>query len=90
MANTGTKVSALPIAANAASTDRVLVLRDPSGTPSVRTITVENLSSNLIVSNTVPANSSASGARGYIAADDSYIYICVDTDTWKRVAITTW
>lgn len=37
-----------------------------------------------------PANSSSSGAAGTIAWDSSYIYVCVATDTWKRVAIATW
>lgn len=90
MANTGTKVSALPIAANAAVDDRVLILRDPSGTPSVRTITMSNLSANLVISNSVPANSTATGVTGYVAIDTDYIYVCVDTNTWKRAALTTW
>jgi len=37
-----------------------------------------------------PASASASGTRGEIAWDSSYIYVCVDDDTWKRVAISTW
>lgn len=90
MANTGVKVSALPTAANAASTDRVLILRDPSGTPSVRTITVSDLSANLLISNSVPANSTANGVTGYVAIDTSYIYVCVANNTWKRAALTTW
>lgn len=37
-----------------------------------------------------PASASATGAVGTICWDSSYIYICVATDTWKRVAIATW
>jgi hypothetical protein len=37
-----------------------------------------------------PASASATGTTGDIAWDSDYIYICVDTDTWKRVAIATW
>jgi len=37
-----------------------------------------------------PANASALGAPGEIRWDSNYIYICVATDTWKRVAIGTW
>jgi len=37
-----------------------------------------------------PANASALGAAGEIRWDANYIYICVATDTWKRVAISTW
>lgn len=38
----------------------------------------------------VPANASATGLAGEIAWDANYIYVCVATDTWKRVAIATW
>jgi hypothetical protein len=38
----------------------------------------------------VPASATAAGLVGDFAADTSYMYICVDTDTWKRVAIASW
>lgn len=34
-----------------------------------------------------PASKTASGVKGQMACDGSYLYICTDTDTWKRVAI---
>jgi len=37
-----------------------------------------------------PASASATGVKGDIAWDASYIYICTATDTWKRTAIATW
>ncbi len=37
-----------------------------------------------------PASATSSGAAGTIAWDANYIYICVATSTWKRVAISTW
>ena len=37
-----------------------------------------------------PASASATGTTGTITWDASYIYICTATDTWKRVAISTW
>lgn len=43
----------------------------------------------LATSNT-PASATATGETGQIAWDSNYIYICVNTDTWKRVAISTW
>lgn len=30
------------------------------------------------------------GVKGDICWDSSYIYVCVATDTWKRVGIATW
>lgn len=89
MANTGNKVSQLPTASNVASTDRVLVLRDPSGNASVRTVPFLNFSANLIVSNTVPASSADSGNAGEIAYDSTYLYICTANSTWKRITLET-
>lgn len=50
-----------------------------------------------IVGNTVnipntrtPASAAAPGTKGDICWDTSYIYVCVATDTWKRVGIATW
>lgn len=37
-----------------------------------------------------PASSSAAGTKGDMAWDDDYVYVCIDTDTWKRAALSTW
>jgi hypothetical protein len=37
-----------------------------------------------------PASASATGTTGTICWDTSYIYVCTATNTWKRVAISTW
>ena len=37
-----------------------------------------------------PASATATGTTGTITWDSDYIYVCIATDTWKRVAITTW
>jgi len=37
-----------------------------------------------------PASASDTGTTGTIRYDASYIYICTGTNTWKRVAISTW
>jgi|24_taG_2_1085349.scaffolds.fasta_scaffold17992_2 hypothetical protein len=36
-----------------------------------------------------PANASVTGTRGDVKYDANYIYICTDTDTWKRAALST-
>lgn len=43
-----------------------------------------------IPSTRTPASAAAPGTAGDICWDSSYIYVCVATDTWKRVAISTW
>ena len=90
MSNTAVKVSEIPTAANIASTDRILILRDPTGIPSVRTINANIFWANLIISNTVPANSSSNGIPGTIRYDSNYVYICIANNTWKRTTISTW
>jgi len=40
--------------------------------------------------NRTPASATASGNRGDICWDTNYIYVCVNTNTWKRTAISTW
>ena len=43
-----------------------------------------------IRSSQTPASATATGTAGMICWDSDYIYVCVDTNTWKRVAIATW
>jgi hypothetical protein len=39
---------------------------------------------------TTPASASAAGVTGTVLWDSGFIYVCVTTNTWKRVAIATW
>ena len=90
MTDNSKKVSELPTAANVAMTDRILVLRDPLGTPSVRTVNASIFAANLIISNSVPTTSSSNGIVGTIRADNTYIYVCVANNTWKRTTLSSW
>lgn len=38
----------------------------------------------------VPGTATSTGTAGDIAYDSSYLYICTATNTWRRVAITSW
>jgi hypothetical protein len=40
--------------------------------------------------NAVPGSAAAAGVAGDVAYDADYLYICVATDTWKRVSLATW
>ena len=42
------------------------------------------------VTTKTPASAAATGTVGTITYDNDYIYVCIATDTWKRVAISTW
>lgn len=37
-----------------------------------------------------PSSSSDNGTKGDICWDNDYIYVCVDTNTWKRSGLSTW
>ena len=39
---------------------------------------------------TVPATATDSGTAGQYAVGTGWLYICVATNTWQRVAIATW
>lgn len=89
MANGSIKTSELTTASNVASTDRIMVLRDPSGTPSLRTVAFGTVCANIVVSNSAPANSSANGLAGEIKFDNTYFYICTSNNSWKRITLET-
>lgn len=38
----------------------------------------------------VPSAADATGTKGTVVVNDSHIYVCVATDTWKRSALSTW
>jgi hypothetical protein len=39
---------------------------------------------------TVPGNALAAGTAGQLAYASGWLYVCVATNTWQRVAIATW
>jgi len=49
MTDNSVKVSQLPVTTNVASTDRILILKNAEGVPSVRTITVNNFNNTAFV-----------------------------------------
>ena len=75
MADNAKKVSELPTASNVASTDRVLVLRNPAGSASVRTVTLNNFTDSIRTSNTTAAgvikvgNNLSVNATGFLNVD---------------------
>lgn len=49
--------------------------------------TYPNPQVNRVTGIAVPATSTSTGAKGDIAFDATYIYICVATNSWKRIAL---
>jgi len=87
MTDNSLKVSQLPTAANVAPTDRVVILYNATGVPSVRTVNLATLSANLVISNHVPANSTSNGVAGTIAYDYTHIYVCIANNSWARATL---
>lgn len=49
-----------------------------------------NLNTDKIQWSAVPATAGAAGTAGQVAYESGYLYVCVATNTWLRVAIVTW
>lgn len=48
-------------------------------------LAIIQVSPSLTSSALIPATDSSVGTTGQLAIDSNYLYICVDTDTWKRI-----
>jgi len=75
-------------------TDNLIVARSNGnvgiGTSSPTNLLDVNADSIRVRTAQTPATAGAAGNQGEIAWDADYIYVCVATNTWKRVAIATW
>lgn len=67
----------------------LLLGTDSDSANSTKNFTVESLK-DFIITSSAPASASSTGTAGQLAYDADYIYVCVATDTWKRVSIATW
>lgn len=45
---------------------------------------------NVIIQQKTPATAAATGVAGTICRDANFIYVCIATNSWKRVAIAAW
>lgn len=44
---------------------------------------------NMVRADIAPTSNTATGNKGEIIITDDYLYICIATNSWKRVAIST-
>ena len=51
---------------------------------------VQILGNNLRILPDPPGSATATGSSGEISYDSSYFYVCTGTDTWRRVALSSW
>ena len=71
---------------SAAKSDAFSVLFN-GNTTAAGSVTAESL--NIAALNTAPVSATAPGTIGEIKFTDNHIYVCVDDNTWRRVAIAT-
>tara|TARA_R110000744_G_scaffold157378_1_gene273134 strand:+ start:1834 stop:2100 length:267 start_codon:yes stop_codon:yes gene_type:complete len=73
-------------------TDRLLGSdQDTTPTGGTANYTVDSVGTYLLGTRTsVPASATAAGVAGHYAVAAGFIYICVATNTWQRVATATW
>lgn len=73
---------------SATSDDYLVIVNDPSGVPTTNKININNLAASLTAN--TPVSNTSPGTKGKIAIDTNYIYVCVATNTWKRIQLNNW
>jgi hypothetical protein len=72
------------VSVSADTTSGDLLLTPPSGG------LVKVAANGLVLPTRTPSSATDTGTAGTITWDSSYIYVCTATNTWRRVAISTW
>jgi hypothetical protein len=60
-----------------------------SNTATIDTLTISTKVSVANLNN-IPASASANGTTGEVRFGNTYVYVCVSTNTWKRALLETW
>ena len=93
MTDNAKKTSELATTNNAVANDRIVILKDPSGTPLTRTIKVSDLlgnsAANVVIQEATPANSTITIKKGTMLFDSNYLYIAVANNSLKRVSLNS-
>ena len=93
MATEAKKISQLDEIVTATGDDFVVVVNDPNGIPSTKKMTMLNLfgnsTVNVAITSISPANSTVTVVKkGTVFYDLNYLYVAVENNTIKRVALS--
>lgn len=92
MADKALKISELTALTSISGGDLLVIVDDPSGTPTTKKVTVANLlgnsSANVVIQNVTPANGTITVTKGTIMFDSSFIYIATANNVIKKVALS--
>jgi hypothetical protein len=88
------KISSYTVDTTVEGTD-LLIGTDAGDNNNTKNYTVQSIAtfaaSNLLVTSSAPASSTSAGTAGQIAfgldTGVYYLYVCIATDTWQRVAL---
>jgi hypothetical protein len=91
MSDRSKKVTELTALTTPAGEDLLLIIDDPSGTPTTKKVTLTNLfgnsSANVVIYNATPANSQITVKKGTLLFDSSYLYVATANNTLKRITL---
>ena len=92
MADKALKISELNAVTAPSGDDLLVIVDDPTGTPTTKKVTVANLlgnsSANVVIQNVTPANGTITVTKGTIMFDSSFIYIATANNVIKKVALS--
>jgi hypothetical protein len=92
MADKALKISELTALTSISGGDLLVIVDDPSGTPTTKKVTVANLlgnsAANVVIQNVTPANGTITVTKGTIMFDSSFIYIATANNVIKKVALS--
>ena len=66
------------------------MVEEHSGFKALGIIDMDTNDQPILVRDKTPIAANDTGTKGEICWDASFIYVCVDTDEWERVAIASW
>jgi len=93
MSDRAKKISELTALSAPAAEDLMVIVDDPSGTPTTKYVTVGNLlgnvAANVVIYNATPANSTITVKKGTIMFDSSYLYVATANNVLKRISLTS-
>lgn len=46
--------------------------------------------STVSIVQSIPSSVNDSGTKGNIAFDSTHLYVCIDTNLWRRISLSSW
>jgi len=93
MSDRSKKISELSALTTPAAEDLMVIVDDPSGTPTTKYVTVGNLlgnsTANVVIYNGTPANSTITVKKGTIMFDNTHFYVATANNVLKRIALVS-